>query len=179
MAWMVPGLKMYCSCDSVYLHGQTGDGVCWRHILLPFSWYASSTSCMREWLESDVISQSRTGSSCCSCGNHSESSPSAFPGLYLWGSPFWVRFLPMFFNRTIEVVTFCLRGWPQWWKLVTLSLFMCMSMCVQACAFVFLECLTYTVWLFSVEEKMTCMHASVLTIKYELQVKREDQNKKC
>ena len=36
------------------------------------------------------------------------------PQLYLWGSPFWVRFLrmwPFFFNPTIEVVTFCLRGW--------------------------------------------------------------------
>ena len=33
--------------------------------------------------------------------------------LYLWGSSFWVRFLTisLFFNPTIEVVTFCLRGW--------------------------------------------------------------------
>ena len=33
--------------------------------------------------------------------------------LCLWGSPFWVRFLHMwpFFNKTIEVVTFCLHGW--------------------------------------------------------------------
>ena len=33
--------------------------------------------------------------------------------LYLWGSPFWVRFLCMwpFFNPTIEVVTFHLCGW--------------------------------------------------------------------
>ena len=36
------------------------------------------------------------------------------PQLYLWGSPtFWVRFLRMwpFFNPTIKVVTFHLRGW--------------------------------------------------------------------
>ena len=35
------------------------------------------------------------------------------PQLYLWGSPFWVRFLRMWpsFNPTIEVVTFRLRGW--------------------------------------------------------------------
>ena len=35
------------------------------------------------------------------------------PQLYLWGSPFWVRFLRMwpFFNSTIEVVTFRLHGW--------------------------------------------------------------------
>ena len=33
--------------------------------------------------------------------------------LYLWGSPFWVRYLCMwrFYNPTIEVVTFCLHGW--------------------------------------------------------------------
>ena len=33
--------------------------------------------------------------------------------LYLWGSPFWVRFLCMrpFFNPTIEVVTLRLCGW--------------------------------------------------------------------
>ena len=33
--------------------------------------------------------------------------------LYLWGSPFWVRCLCMwqYFNPTIEVVTFHLRGW--------------------------------------------------------------------
>ena len=33
--------------------------------------------------------------------------------LYLWGSPFWVRFLHMwsFFNPTIEEVTFRLNGW--------------------------------------------------------------------
>ena len=34
--------------------------------------------------------------------------------LYLWGSPFFMRFLcfgPSFFHSTIEVVTFCLRGW--------------------------------------------------------------------
>ena len=33
--------------------------------------------------------------------------------LYLWGSPFWLRFLHMwpFFNPTIEVVTFRLCGW--------------------------------------------------------------------
>ena len=32
--------------------------------------------------------------------------------LYLWGSPFWVRFLCMWpcFNSTKEVVTFCLHG---------------------------------------------------------------------
>ena len=35
------------------------------------------------------------------------------PQLYLWGSPLWVRFLRMwpFFNPTIKVVTFRLRGW--------------------------------------------------------------------
>ena len=35
------------------------------------------------------------------------------PQLYLWASPFWVRFLRMwpFFNPTIEVVTFHLHGW--------------------------------------------------------------------
>ena len=35
------------------------------------------------------------------------------PRLYLWGSPFRLRFLCMgpFFNPTIEVVTFRLRGW--------------------------------------------------------------------
>ena len=35
------------------------------------------------------------------------------PQLYLWVSPFWVRFLRMwpFFNPTIEVVTLCLCGW--------------------------------------------------------------------
>ena len=35
------------------------------------------------------------------------------PQLYLWGSPFGVRFLRMWplFNPTIEVVTFRLRGW--------------------------------------------------------------------
>ena len=33
--------------------------------------------------------------------------------IYLWGSPLWVRFLRMwpFFNPTIKVVTFRLRGW--------------------------------------------------------------------
>ena len=33
--------------------------------------------------------------------------------LYVWGLPFWVRFLRMrpFFNPTIEVLTFCLCGW--------------------------------------------------------------------
>ena len=33
--------------------------------------------------------------------------------LYLWGSPFWMRFLCVwpFSNPTIEVVTFRLRGW--------------------------------------------------------------------
>ena len=33
--------------------------------------------------------------------------------LYLWGSPFLVRFLRMwpFFNPTIELITFCLHGW--------------------------------------------------------------------
>ena len=33
--------------------------------------------------------------------------------LYLWSSPFWVRFLRMwpFFKPTIEVVIFHLRGW--------------------------------------------------------------------
>ena len=35
------------------------------------------------------------------------------PQLYLWGSPFWVRFLGMwlFCNPTVEVVTFLLGGW--------------------------------------------------------------------
>ena len=35
------------------------------------------------------------------------------PQLYLWGSPFLVRFWRMwpFLNPTIEVVTFCLHGW--------------------------------------------------------------------
>ena len=35
------------------------------------------------------------------------------PQLYLWGSPFWVRYLNMwpFFNPTIEVVTFFLCAW--------------------------------------------------------------------
>ena len=35
------------------------------------------------------------------------------PQLYLWGSPFLVRFLRMwpFFNPTIEVITFRLCGW--------------------------------------------------------------------
>ena len=35
------------------------------------------------------------------------------PQLHLWGSPFWVSFLCMwpFFNPTLEVVTFHLRGW--------------------------------------------------------------------
>ena len=38
------------------------------------------------------------------------------PQLYLWASPFWVRFLRMwsFFDPTIEVVTFCLCGWCIW-----------------------------------------------------------------
>ena len=33
--------------------------------------------------------------------------------LYLWGSPFWVRFLCIwpFFNPTTEVITVCLYGW--------------------------------------------------------------------
>ena len=34
--------------------------------------------------------------------------------LYLWGSPFWVRYLrmgPFYFNPAIEVVTFRLCGW--------------------------------------------------------------------
>ena len=60
-------------------------------------------------------------------GVHHSSSSSAFSAislgftillllhsqLYLWGLPFWVRFLHMwpFFNPTIEVVTFCLHGW--------------------------------------------------------------------
>ena len=35
------------------------------------------------------------------------------PQLYVWVSPFWVRFLHtwLFFHPTIEVVTFHLRGW--------------------------------------------------------------------
>ena len=35
------------------------------------------------------------------------------PQLYLWGSPLWVKFLRMwpFFNPTIKVATFRLRGW--------------------------------------------------------------------
>ena len=33
------------------------------------------------------------------------------PRLYLWGSPFWVKFLRDFFHPTIEVVTFHLHGW--------------------------------------------------------------------
>ena len=38
---------------------------------------------------------------------------SVFPQIYLWGSPFLVRFLLMwpFFNPSIEVVTCRLRGW--------------------------------------------------------------------
>ena len=41
------------------------------------------------------------------------SSLSCLPELYLWGSPFWVRFLHMwpYFNPTTEVVTFHLHGW--------------------------------------------------------------------
>ena len=33
------------------------------------------------------------------------------PYSYLWGSPFRVRFLRLFHNPIIEVVTFCLCGW--------------------------------------------------------------------
>ena len=41
----------------------------------------------------------------------SSSSSSAFPQLYLWGSPFRVRLNVTVFNPTIEVVTFRLHGW--------------------------------------------------------------------
>ena len=60
----------------------------------------------------------RAGSNSWRCGQRAQHYQRAILApcslLYLWGSPFWVRFWhmwPFFLNPSIQVVTFCLHGW--------------------------------------------------------------------
>ena len=69
----------------------------------------------RDWLQLPLCCAVTLGWSCLpTCQGQSQTIILLLPSqLYLWGSPFWVRFFRTwpFLNPTIEVVTFCLRGW--------------------------------------------------------------------